>query len=61
MKPKLKKITDWFQRQKSKYLHEQSGPAAPNGTTDLYFDWRRLRAKSRQNHANIHPGTQMYE
>jgi hypothetical protein len=61
MNRKFHKINDWIRRQKIKYLNKQGGPAVPNETTELYFDWRKLRAESGQNHYSIHPGIRMYK
>ncbi|KAH7084553.1 hypothetical protein FB567DRAFT_550551 [Paraphoma chrysanthemicola] len=55
------KVQDWIRRQKVKYLFHTGGPPTPDRDTKLYFDWRRLRMKPRQDHQNIHPGTQSWE
>jgi hypothetical protein len=44
-----------------KYLYKKGGPLVTSEDADLYFDWRRLREKPKQNHENVHPGTQMFE
>jgi hypothetical protein len=54
-------LVDWLHRQKTKYLYKKGGPLVTSEDADLYFDWRRLREKPKQNHENVHPGTQMFE
>ena len=36
------------------------GPSVPSKDTDLYFDWRRLKEKPKQDHNNVHPGTEWF-
>jgi len=50
---------DKLRRWKIQHLHKHGGPPDPSDA-DLYFDWRRLREKPRQNHHNVHPGTEVY-
>jgi hypothetical protein len=52
---------DWFRRQKIKYFHRQGGPRIPNKETNLYFDWRTLRDKPKEDQENVHPGQRVIE
>jgi hypothetical protein len=55
------KLQNWLRRQKLKYMYRNGGPRASDKDTALYFDWRRLKIKPRQDHGNVHPGTKFWE
>ncbi|KAF2818431.1 hypothetical protein CC86DRAFT_413941 [Ophiobolus disseminans] len=57
---KWREYRDRVRRLKTKYLYKHGGPPEPSKDADLYFDWRRLREKPKQDHHNVHPGNEVY-
>jgi hypothetical protein len=57
---KWNEYRDKLRRLKIKHFHKHGGPREPSKDADLYFDWRRLREKPKQDHNNVHPGTEWF-